>query len=150
MAAWSTHIFVRSMPISRSRTRGADIFSPENSRFICVIRDLLFSMWLAQLLQVRGLGGRNVIVLEFNLVNAVLVGNHLGNVEQLESTVRVVVDIRNLQDVLKVQRHDRNAIERRLFGILRWLRPCRTAACGCGHGGGGQEKFTPFHSTLLL
>jgi hypothetical protein len=103
----------------------------------------------AQLRQVRRLGRWNVVVLELDLVDAVLVRNHLGHVEQLERAVRVVLDVGHLQDVLKIQRHDRDAIERRLLD-LGSLRSCPGRRWSrSGGNGGAHEKFATVHRLLL-
>ena len=100
----------------------------------------------AKLLEVRRLNGRDVIVLKFNLVDAVLVRDHLRDVEELERPIRIVIDVRHFQNALKIERHDRYPIELGSIDWLRILRPDGGIACSRRNSGGTDEKFPAFHN----
>ena len=96
-------------------------------------------------------------MLELHLVDAVGVGQHLADIEQLQRSIRAVLGVGHLQDALEVERHDGDAIQRRLpdllpvdlriHGLRRPPEPGGRERCDAG---GGAEEFSSVHLTLLL
>src|SRR6185503_16686301 len=87
---------------------------------------------------------------------AVGVGQHLADIEQLQRATGTVLGVGHLQDALEVERHDGDAIERRLPDLLPvdfWiggLCPAETRARQSGDASGGRaEEFSSVHLALL-
>jgi hypothetical protein len=112
----------------------------------------------AQIPEIRRFDRREVIVLELHLVHAVGVGDHLADIEQLQRASRAVLRVGHFQDALEVERHDRDAIERRLpdllpvdFRIDRLRGPSEPGGRERrdAGSGGGAEEFPSIHFALL-
>ena len=87
-------------------------------------------------------------MLEFHLVHAVAVREHLPDVEELERALRAVLHVGYFQNPLEVQRHDRDAIQRGLLdlvGLTRTLRPSGAKARDTGGCGGTHQKLSTLH-----
>ncbi len=101
-----------------------------------------------KVLQVAPLGRREMFVLELDVVHAVLVGQHLGDVKHLERAVRVRWLVGKLQQRVEVERHDGNSIQLRRIRLTGALR----ARCPFAEGSRGQrnragrEKVASIHS----
>ncbi len=79
------------------------------------MRDLLFSSWLRRSLKYDGSIEAKVVVLELDLVDAVLVRDHFARYRTAPACGSGLSSTSgHFQDALKVERHDRDAIERRL------------------------------------
>src|SRR5262245_40265984 len=91
-----------------------------------------------------------MVVLELHFVDAVAVGEHLPNVEELERAVRAVWYIGHLKHALEVQRHNGDAIKRGLLdvGLTRTLRPSGAKARDAGGCGSTHQKLSTLHGKL--
>src|ERR1035441_10670923 len=107
-----------------------------HARF-CVVQPVL------ELRQVFGFGRGEVRMLQFHVMDAVAIRDHLWKIQDIERSLGIVRTRGALNDGVETQAHDRDAVE---FCQIRPLPP--RSACAGGHRRTDQELPSLHHTNL--